>query len=50
MLERELSDARFEELHLAVQAEFLASVAAHRDGSGYSIPAEFVLATGVRSS
>jgi ubiquinone/menaquinone biosynthesis C-methylase UbiE len=88
MLERELRDAGFEELHLerlayrlrfagddeiceavfaggpvalayarfdaptrrAVHAEFLASVAAHRDGSGYSIPAEFVLATGVRSS
>jgi ubiquinone/menaquinone biosynthesis C-methylase UbiE len=34
----------------AAQAEFLSSIAAHRDGSGYEIPAEFVLATAVRAA
>jgi ubiquinone/menaquinone biosynthesis C-methylase UbiE len=46
-----LAYARFDApTRLAAQEEFLASIAAHRDGSGYAIPAEFVLATGVRVS
>ena len=32
----------------AAEAEFLDSIAAFRTGSGYAIPGEFVLATGVR--
>jgi ubiquinone/menaquinone biosynthesis C-methylase UbiE len=45
-----LAYARFDApTRLAAQADFLASIAGHRSGSGYEIPAEFVLATGVRA-
>jgi SAM-dependent methyltransferase len=78
MLDRELTDAGFGELHVersddevceavfeggpvalaygrfdpptrrATQEEFLSSIAAFRNASGYAIPAEYVLASSVR--
>ena len=33
---------------MSAEREFLASVASYRDGRGYAIPAEFVLASAVR--
>ena len=46
-----LAYARFDEpTRTSAEREFLASIAPYRGGSGYAIPAEFVLASAVRPS
>jgi hypothetical protein len=42
-----LAYARFDAAtRSAVQAEYLASIAPYRDGTGYAVPGEFVIAAG----
>jgi hypothetical protein len=45
-----LAYARFDEAtRAAVDAEYLASLAPYRDGTGYAVPGEFVLTRGTRA-